>query len=371
MLVDEFQDTDPVQWDILRRAFGAGGATLVLIGDPKQAIYAFRGADVYAYLEAARDGRRRSATLEVNWRSDQGLIDAYDALFGGAKLGHEGIVYRRVARRRRQPGAAPARRARARAAAHPGRPPRRAVGRARRRSGYAQQRARRASTSPRDLAADLVALLSSDAEIERRADDGRRSARAVRPGHVAVLVRTNRNAALIRDALDDGRRPRRHQRRRQRVRHRRPRASGCGCSRRSSARRRRPRARAAALTPFLGWSAEQVAAAADEDVGGASTAACTTGRACCACAGVASLTETVTLAEGLPARVLARVDGERRLTDLRHVGQLLHAAATTEQLGDDRADRVAAPADRRGRARTRATRSAAAGSSPTPRPSRC
>src|SRR5690349_2925342 len=53
VLIDEFQDTDPVQWDIMRRAFGEGGTTLVLIGDPKQAIYAFRGADVYAYLEAA------------------------------------------------------------------------------------------------------------------------------------------------------------------------------------------------------------------------------------------------------------------------------------------------------------------------------
>ena len=95
VLVDEFQDTDPIQWDIMRRAFGDGGATLVLIGDPKQAIYAFRGADVYAYLDAARSAAA-SATLEVNWRSDQGLIDAYDALFGGAKLGHEGIVYRRV-----------------------------------------------------------------------------------------------------------------------------------------------------------------------------------------------------------------------------------------------------------------------------------
>ncbi|HEY6692823.1 MAG TPA: 3'-5' exonuclease, partial [Solirubrobacteraceae bacterium] len=49
--------------------------------------------------------------------------------------------------------------------------------------------------------------------------------------------------------------------------------------------------------------------------------------------GVASLTETITLAEGLPERVLAAADGERALTDLRHVGQLLHAAATTEQLG--------------------------------------
>ena len=69
--------------------------TLVLIGDPKQAIYAFRGADVYAYIEAAQAAGAQ-ATLTVNWRSDQGLLDAYDALFGGAKLGHEGIVYRQV-----------------------------------------------------------------------------------------------------------------------------------------------------------------------------------------------------------------------------------------------------------------------------------
>ena len=54
-LIDEFQDTDPVQWSIVRRAFGdetrdrepAENRALVLIGDPKQAIYAFRGADVY------------------------------------------------------------------------------------------------------------------------------------------------------------------------------------------------------------------------------------------------------------------------------------------------------------------------------------
>ena len=51
VLVDEFQDTDPVQWTILREAFH-GHRTLVLIGDPKQAIYGFRGADVHAYIEA-------------------------------------------------------------------------------------------------------------------------------------------------------------------------------------------------------------------------------------------------------------------------------------------------------------------------------
>ena len=95
VLVDEFQDTDPVQWRIMQTAFGDGKTTLVLIGDPKQAIYAFRGADVYAYIEAAQTAGAQ-ATLTVNRRSDQGLLDAYDALFDGAKLGHEGIVYREV-----------------------------------------------------------------------------------------------------------------------------------------------------------------------------------------------------------------------------------------------------------------------------------
>ena len=95
VLVDEFQDTDPIQWEIMRRAFGEGEATLILIGDPKQAIYSFRGADVYAYLSAA-DSAVARATLATNWRSDQGLIDALDALFDGAQLGHEGIVHRPV-----------------------------------------------------------------------------------------------------------------------------------------------------------------------------------------------------------------------------------------------------------------------------------
>ena len=49
VLVDEFQDTDPVQWQILDRAFD-GHATIVLVGDPKQSIYAFRGGDIDTYL---------------------------------------------------------------------------------------------------------------------------------------------------------------------------------------------------------------------------------------------------------------------------------------------------------------------------------
>ena len=95
VLVDEFQDTDPVQWDIMSSAFDADGKTLVLIGDPKQAIYAFRGADVHTYLKAKATVKSKW-TLDVNWRSDKALLDAYDALFDGAQLGQSGITYRNV-----------------------------------------------------------------------------------------------------------------------------------------------------------------------------------------------------------------------------------------------------------------------------------
>src|SRR4029077_462596 len=96
VMVDEFQDTDPVQWDVVRTAFGDGTTTLVLIGDPKQAIYAFRGADVHTYLDAPSHVST-VATLTRNWRSDRDLVTAYDAFFDGVALGDPGIVYRTVA----------------------------------------------------------------------------------------------------------------------------------------------------------------------------------------------------------------------------------------------------------------------------------
>ena len=327
VLVDEFQDTDPVQWDIMRRAFGPG--TLVLIGDPKQAIYAFRGADVYAYLEAAEAAATR-ATLQVNWRSDQGLIDAYDALFGGARLGHEGIAYREVR-------AAPANHSPRLAGAPAGAPLRvRIVHRdepsvQRTPGGYATAPSARELVA-KDVAADLVRLLSSRATIERRAQDGTVLAvEPVRPGHVAVLVQAHLRAALIRDALGEVGIP--------------AVINGAGSVFRTDPARdwlrlleaiERPssstRARAAALTPFMGWSGERVACAEEpawEEVHRRLHGWARVLRV----RGVASLLETITLAEGLPARMLAAQDGERRLTDLRHVGQLLHAAATADQLG--------------------------------------
>jgi exodeoxyribonuclease V beta subunit len=79
-LVDEFQDTDSVQYDIFSRLFAAPGSLLFMIGDPKQAIYGFRGADIFSYLKAAREIPRRF-TLTTNYRSDAGLVEAVNAIF--------------------------------------------------------------------------------------------------------------------------------------------------------------------------------------------------------------------------------------------------------------------------------------------------
>ncbi len=327
VLVDEFQDTDPAQWEILRAAFAQTGVTLVLIADPKQAIYAFRGADVYAYLEAASAAQVR-ATLPVNWRSDQRLIDAHDALLSGVKLGHPGIAYRQVQ-------AAPTHQG-SRLAGAPAPAPMRIRVALREDpalsltpNGWVSKPSAREHIV-RDLAADVVSLLESDATVP---EHGSGPPIRVRPGHLAVLVRTNRQAAMVRDALDAAGVP--------------AVINGAGSVFATEPARdwlallealERPasitRAHAAALTPFIGWSAEQLARADQDDWSWEEVhrrlhdwARVLRSR------GVASLLTTITAAERLPARVLAVQDGERKLTDLRHVGQLLHAAAAEEQLG--------------------------------------
>ena len=337
VLVDEFQDTDPVQWRIMQTAFGGGEVTLILIGDPKQAIYAFRGADVYAYIDAARTAGAR-ATLEVNWRSDQGLIDAYDALFGGARLGHEGIAYPAVR-------AAPAnRRARLSGAPDPA-PlrvrvvPRDAPTMGTTYRGYARLNLAREHVA-RDVAGDIVALLSSRAEIERH---GR-----IRPGHVAVLVRTNKNAARVRDALDAVDVP--------------AVINGAGSVFGTDPAREwlrlleaierpanPPRARSAALTTFLGWTTEAVAAAGEDDWEEAHQRLHHWARVLRA-KGVASLTEAITLEERLPGRMLGAgrrgAPADRPAARRRAPARRRHDRAD----GSDRAHRLAAPARARGRA---------------------
>jgi exodeoxyribonuclease V beta subunit len=79
-LIDEFQDTDNKQWLIFSSIFAAPGHYLVLVGDPKQAIYKFRGADIYSYLQAQTQAQQRF-TLRKNWRSHPHLVAAVNRLF--------------------------------------------------------------------------------------------------------------------------------------------------------------------------------------------------------------------------------------------------------------------------------------------------
>ncbi|MEN9580067.1 MAG: helicase/exodeoxyribonuclease beta subunit [Pseudomonadota bacterium] len=81
-LIDEFQDTDPLQYAIFERIYRGSAHSLFLIGDPKQAIYSFRGADVFAYLSAANSAdEERRYTMAVNHRSDEALVQATNTLF--------------------------------------------------------------------------------------------------------------------------------------------------------------------------------------------------------------------------------------------------------------------------------------------------
>jgi exodeoxyribonuclease V beta subunit len=95
-LIDEFQDTDPLQYAIFNRVFAPHGP-LFLVGDPKQAIYSFRAADLHTYL-AARDGASARYTLAVNQRSTARIIEACNRVFGANPSAFilEGLDYQPV-----------------------------------------------------------------------------------------------------------------------------------------------------------------------------------------------------------------------------------------------------------------------------------
>ena len=314
VLVDEFQDTDPVQWEVLRLAFD-GSAKLILIGDPKQAIYAFRGGDVEAYLAAAGRASIR-ATLSENHRSDTPLVQALHLLLGGTALGDPRIVVRPVTATRpsRLAGApvdAPVRLRVVR---------RDQVGRRAGAGALAVEDARRFVAG--DLAADVVTLLSSGARY-----DGR----PLTAGQVAVLVATHRQAALAREALVGAGVP--------------AVVAGAGSVYATPAAgdwlvllealeqpHRSERVRSAALTAFLGRTAAELDAGGDRLSDELGTqlrlwAALVETR------GVAVLLELAGAQTDLGPRLLGRTGGERLLTDLRHIGQDLHAAAGQDHRG--------------------------------------
>ena len=109
-LIDEFQDTDPLQWRIFRTIYARrAGTGLLLIGDPKQAIYGFRGADIHTYLRARESAQQPTWTLDTNYRSTQPLVDAVNRVFehadrhpeGAFAFGHDALPFQPVKARGR------------------------------------------------------------------------------------------------------------------------------------------------------------------------------------------------------------------------------------------------------------------------------
>ncbi len=179
-LVDEFQDTDSIQYEILTRLFSHRNGLLFMIGDPKQAIYGFRGADIFSYMKAARQADEKF-TLTANWRSRPRLISAVNTIFSRVR---PAFVFDEIPFENVHP--APG------AAEDPRNPAPPFI--------LWHLEASRFSENKKPLnKPDAVRLISRAvaAEISRLLNASRSTA----PGDVAVLVRKNEQAQVIKDHL--------------------------------------------------------------------------------------------------------------------------------------------------------------------------
>ncbi|MCB9536940.1 MAG: UvrD-helicase domain-containing protein [Myxococcales bacterium] len=322
VLVDEFQDTDPAQWALLQAAFG-DGHPLVLVGDPKQSIYAFRGADLPTYF-VARAAATRAKPATRNHRTDAPLVEAVAHLFGRAGL----------RRPFRDDAIAPP----PAEAAHPSRleppdaTPLRVTFVPREAAGGALRGGRIPRATARVLVPQVVAV-----EIEQTLAAGlRRHAEgttvAVTPRDVAVLVRTHAQAAAVQAAL---------------------RARGVPAVLRTPASvLERPEAadllrvlhgvldpsnagavRAALATDLLGVDAAGLVALGDDEAAwGRWVERLRAWHDAWMQRGFMAMFRGLLGDADVPARLLARPDGERALTDLLHIGELLHAAERRRHL---------------------------------------
>ncbi len=323
VLVDEFQDTDPVQWQILYRAFHTAvpeqardepsRRALILIGDPKQAIYGFRGGDVDTYLAAAAEAGSRY-TLATNRRSDGGLVARLDAALGNAGLGsadivvHPVVAFHEESRLSRAPHPAPFRVRRL---------PR---GDLKLNNGVVSWWAARDRIAD-DLAGDVAELLGSgatwcDAPLEAHQvavlvsdrGQGERVQSALQRRDVPVVLNGGGDIFLtpaadewltLLKALDAPHRP--------------------------------TLVRSAALTCFFGHDVRGIVAGGDTLTGEVADEL-RDGAILLRTRGVAALVETFE-ERGMSNRILGQRGGERLLTDIRHLGQVLHDRAVRERLG--------------------------------------
>lgn len=328
-LIDEFQDTDPLQCAIFMAIYDAAGENgargpLFLVGDPKQAIYSFRNADLHTYLQAkARAGGHH--TLASNQRSVKGLIEAGNAFFGANPGGFilPGVEYQAVIL---------------------GDKPRPAfVDKSEGKTAGAPLRLwRLPSAGGEYLARDRVqefAVQATAAEISRLLGEGAAGriaigGRNLEAGDVAVLVRSHRQGSWVKQALS---------------------LLGIGSVELSQQSifvsrdaedleqvlaailepARESRLLAALATELMGANASEIETIVRDD---AALAQWTTRfdelRKTWLARGFGFMLRRWIDEAGVSRRLLARADGERRLTNLLHLGELLHRASATHAAPD-------------------------------------
>ena len=325
VLVDEFQDTDASQWSVLKAAF-LGQKRLILIGDPKQAIYAFRGADVHVYTAAAKEvAPPHCRTMSVNYRSDQSVLDALNTLWraDSGAFGDPGFDYVAVT------PSDDKRRVAGEDAVEPGLELRWVDGRAFKGSEGQPIGSKRPAELARLAAAEAVASLSPSA-------DGA-AARVDQASGLAVLVNSHAQAAAVQRALREVGVPA--------VAATRNTVFATDAARwlalwldAVAAGGRDRESRAAVVTPLFGWTADALAwAMASADQGGQPwqvwTARLHEAAARWPRWGFARVFDREMLDLGVLPRVLAMPDGERHATDLRHLFELVHAEERATRAG--------------------------------------
>jgi exodeoxyribonuclease V beta subunit len=324
VLVDEFQDTDPVQWEIFESVWLRAHAPLFVIGDPKQAIYSFRGADVFTYLQAAA-GVKNAYTMSTSYRADPPLVRAIERLFDVPRpFLIESIGFPAVAPR---PGATASLFVSGREAAafevlwpegdalaRDGRIPRWGFG----------------DELPERIATDIRALLDSGTTLREG-----ESERPVHAGDIAVLTRTNRQAQQVQAALRKRGIP----------------GVVYGDSTvfdtREADELRRVLAavaepsrvalvRAALTTELVGITANDLARMDEtgrEDTWGDWIERFRRWNRLWNERGFVQMFRALVEQLEAPRQLLELADGERRMTNLLHLAELMHAAATGEHLG--------------------------------------
>ncbi|MCA9710768.1 MAG: UvrD-helicase domain-containing protein, partial [Myxococcales bacterium] len=328
-LIDEFQDTDPIQYRIFRTLYGGTRQPLFLIGDPKQAIYGFRGADVFTYLEAARATGDRRFTMDTNWRSDPPLLTAVERLFDVRRpFLIEDIDFVPV---RPRPGAGPS-------LTRDGQPLPAFELLVQPRAG-AQVRSGQIAAEwadrhlPERVAADISRLLDHEGDGGATIHD-RDGPRPLHAGDIAVLVRKNDQALQVQRQLRQLGIP--------------------GVVYGDATVFDTPEAdelyrvlgavaeptrtsllRAAITTELLGVSANALEAmAGDDDTAWNRWIDDFRGwHEQWAQRGFVQMFRALLAERGTQQRLLAMLDGERRMTNLLHLAELLHTASTAEHLG--------------------------------------